>query len=74
MLPTTSGTGTAILNIPIGEGIAVTPIQMAALYASVANGGTWIQPHVAAASATSRSPLAKRAARLPARAKELRRC
>jgi cell division protein FtsI (penicillin-binding protein 3) len=41
--------GTAILNVPIGEGIAVTPLQMAALYASVANGGTWIQPHVTAA-------------------------
>jgi cell division protein FtsI (penicillin-binding protein 3) len=41
--------GTAILNVPIGEGIAVTPLQMAALFASVANGGTWIQPHVTAA-------------------------
>jgi cell division protein FtsI (penicillin-binding protein 3) len=40
--------GTAILNVPIGEGIAVTPLQMAALYASVANGGVWIQPHVTA--------------------------
>jgi cell division protein FtsI (penicillin-binding protein 3) len=41
--------GTAILNVPIGEGIAVTPLQMAALYGSVANGGKWIQPHVTAA-------------------------
>jgi cell division protein FtsI/penicillin-binding protein 2 len=41
--------GTAILNVPIGESIAVTPLQMAALYASIANGGTWIQPHVTAA-------------------------
>jgi cell division protein FtsI/penicillin-binding protein 2 len=40
--------GTAILNVPIGEGIAVTPLQMAALYGSVANGGVWIQPHVTA--------------------------
>ncbi len=41
--------GTAILNVPIGEGIATTPLQMAALYGSIANGGTWIQPHVTAA-------------------------
>jgi cell division protein FtsI/penicillin-binding protein 2 len=41
--------GTAILNVPIGEGIAVTPLQMAALYGSIANGGVWLQPHVTAA-------------------------
>jgi cell division protein FtsI/penicillin-binding protein 2 len=41
--------GTAILNVPIGESIAVTPLQMAALFGSVANGGTWIQPHITAA-------------------------
>ena len=40
--------GTAILNVPIGESIAVTPLQMAALYGSIANGGKWIQPHVTA--------------------------
>jgi cell division protein FtsI/penicillin-binding protein 2 len=41
--------GTGILNVPIGEGIAVTPLQMAALYGSVANGGVWEQPHITAA-------------------------
>ena len=41
--------GTGILNVPIGESIAVTPLQMAALYASIANGGQWIQPHITAA-------------------------
>jgi cell division protein FtsI (penicillin-binding protein 3) len=40
--------GTAILNVPIGEGIAVTPLQMASLYGSVANGGLWVEPHVTA--------------------------
>jgi cell division protein FtsI (penicillin-binding protein 3) len=40
--------GTGILNVPIGEGIAVTPLQMAALYGSVANGGEWIEPHITA--------------------------
>ena len=38
--------GTAILNVPIGEGIAVTPLQMAALFGSIANRGVWLQPHV----------------------------
>ena len=49
VLPKDKWYGTAILNVPIGESIAVTPLQMAALYGSIANGGTWIQPHVTAA-------------------------
>jgi cell division protein FtsI (penicillin-binding protein 3) len=48
-LPNDKWYGTAILNEPIGEGIAVTPLQMAALYGSIANGGEWVQPHVTAA-------------------------
>ena len=32
--------------MPIGQGISVTPIQMASVYAAVANGGVWIQPHL----------------------------
>ena len=40
--------GTGIMNVPIGEGIAVTPLQMASLYGAIANKGTWIQPHVTA--------------------------
>jgi cell division protein FtsI (penicillin-binding protein 3) len=46
VLPRSQWYGTAILNVPIGEGIAVTPLQMAALYGAIANNGTWIQPHV----------------------------
>ncbi|MGI9187293.1 MAG: peptidoglycan D,D-transpeptidase FtsI family protein [Gaiellales bacterium] len=38
--------GTSPLNIPIGHGIAATPIQIAQLYATIANGGVQIQPHV----------------------------
>jgi cell division protein FtsI (penicillin-binding protein 3) len=38
--------GSTIGNVPIGQGIAVTPIQMASMYAAVANGGLWIQPHL----------------------------
>src|SRR5260221_8479099 len=38
--------GTTIGNVPIGQGIAVTPIQIAAAYAAIANGGVWVQPHL----------------------------
>jgi cell division protein FtsI/penicillin-binding protein 2 len=32
--------------VPIGHGIAVTPVQMARAYAAIANGGVLVQPHV----------------------------
>ncbi len=38
--------GTSPLNIPIGHGVAATPIQIAQLYATIANDGVQIQPHV----------------------------
>lgn len=38
--------GSALGTIPIGQGIAVTPIQMAAAYAAVANNGVWVTPHL----------------------------
>jgi cell division protein FtsI/penicillin-binding protein 2 len=46
VLPAEEWTGSTIGNVPIGQGIAVTPIQMAAVYATIANGGRWIRPHV----------------------------
>jgi cell division protein FtsI (penicillin-binding protein 3) len=46
VLPPESWSGSTIGNVPIGQGIAVTPIQMASAYAMVANGGVWIQPHL----------------------------
>lgn len=33
-------------NVPIGQGIAVTPMQMAQAYAAIANGGILRAPHV----------------------------
>jgi cell division protein FtsI (penicillin-binding protein 3) len=33
-------------SIPIGMGVSVTPLQMAAVYAAIANGGVWVQPHL----------------------------
>lgn len=35
-------------SIPIGLGVAVTPIQMAAAYAAIGNDGEYIQPHLIA--------------------------
>ena len=46
VLPLPQWSDTTIGNVPIGQGISVTPIQMASVYAAVANGGTWIQPHL----------------------------
>jgi cell division protein FtsI (penicillin-binding protein 3) len=37
--------GSTIGNVPIGQGIAVTPLQMAAAYGAIANDGVWIEPH-----------------------------
>jgi cell division protein FtsI (penicillin-binding protein 3) len=33
-------------TIPIGQGVAVTPLQMLSVYATLANGGVWIQPQL----------------------------
>ncbi len=38
--------GASMGNLPIGQGIAVTPMQMAAGYAAIANGGILRAPHI----------------------------
>ena len=38
--------GSTIGNVPIGQGIAVTAIQLASVYAAIANKGLWVQPHL----------------------------
>ncbi|MDQ2967352.1 MAG: penicillin-binding protein 2 [Actinomycetota bacterium] len=38
--------GSTIGNVPIGQGIAVTAVQMAAAYAAIANRGIWSRPHL----------------------------
>jgi cell division protein FtsI (penicillin-binding protein 3) len=44
--PTDEWWETGIGTIPIGQGIAVTPLQIAAVYATIANGGMWVRPRL----------------------------
>src|SRR5581483_2208256 len=46
VLPLDKWSDTTIGNEPIGQGISVTPIQMASVYGAVANNGVLIQPHL----------------------------
>jgi cell division protein FtsI (penicillin-binding protein 3) len=46
VLPLEKWSGSTIGNVPIGQGIAVTPIQLASAYGAIANGGVWVQPHL----------------------------
>jgi cell division protein FtsI (penicillin-binding protein 3) len=46
VLPPEKWSGSTIGNVPIGQGIAVTPVQMAAAYAAIANRGVWSRPHL----------------------------
>src|SRR5262249_24817452 len=38
--------GTTIGNVPIGQGVSVTALQLASAYAAIANGGFWIRPRL----------------------------
>jgi cell division protein FtsI/penicillin-binding protein 2 len=44
--PLDKWSGSTIGTLPIGHGIAITPVQMAAAYGAVANDGVWQQPHL----------------------------
>ena len=52
MLSPDKWSGTTIANVPMGQGISVTPIQLAAAYGAIANGGVYVQPHLAKGAAT----------------------
>ena len=40
--------GSTIGTVPIGQGVSVTAVQLASVYAAIANDGEWIQPHLVA--------------------------
>lgn len=44
--PPDKWSGTSMGTIPLGQGIAVTPLQMATVYATIANRGVWVQPRL----------------------------
>ncbi len=55
--------GSSMGNMPIGQGIAVTPMQMAAAYTAIANHGVMRRPYVIAGNAPpARRVLSKRTA------------
>src|SRR3954467_10810595 len=62
VLPLARYSGSTMGNLPIGQGIAVTPMQMAAAYAAIANGGVLRAPHIVASVSgrPTREPKGKR--------------
>ena len=44
--PPATWSGSTIGNLPIGQGVSVTPIQMLDAYAAIANGGILRAPHI----------------------------
>jgi cell division protein FtsI (penicillin-binding protein 3) len=51
--------GSTMGNLPIGQGLAVTPMQMAAGYAAIANGGILRAPRIVDAVGGRKRPLPK---------------
>ncbi|MFB3739035.1 MAG: peptidoglycan D,D-transpeptidase FtsI family protein [Candidatus Velamenicoccus archaeovorus] len=46
VLPLADWTDTSLATMAYGQGIAVTPLQMAAAYATIANDGRWVRPRL----------------------------
>jgi cell division protein FtsI/penicillin-binding protein 2 len=46
VLPLHEWSGSTIGTVPIGQGIAVTPLQMVSAYATIGNGGVRVAPHL----------------------------
>jgi cell division protein FtsI (penicillin-binding protein 3) len=46
VLPLDEWSGSTIATVPLGQGVAVTPLQLAAAYATLANAGVWVQPRL----------------------------
>jgi cell division protein FtsI (penicillin-binding protein 3) len=46
VLPVSQYSGASMGNLPIGQGIAVTPMQMAVAYSAIANGGVLRPAHI----------------------------
>ena len=44
--PPRKWSGTSILSLAIGQEVGVTPVQLVAMVSTIANGGTYIPPHI----------------------------
>lgn len=53
LLPTDNWSGTSIGSIPLGQGIAVTAVQMLSAYNVIANDGMYVPPRLVAATVDS---------------------
>jgi cell division protein FtsI/penicillin-binding protein 2 len=51
--------GSTMGNMPIGQGLSVTPMQMGAAYSAIANGGILRAPHIVASIGGRKHPPAK---------------
>jgi cell division protein FtsI (penicillin-binding protein 3) len=60
VVPPEKWSGSTIGNVPIGHGIAVTPVQMISAYAAIANHGVWVQPHLVERVGSARPRLERR--------------
>lgn len=56
VVPPELWSGSTIGNVPIGQGISVTAIQMASAYAAIANGGVLAQPHLVRRAGDEKEP------------------
>ena len=46
MLPLSQWSDSSLATMAYGQGIAVTPLQMISVFATIANGGEWVQPRL----------------------------
>lgn len=46
--PLDAWSATSLATMAYGQGLSVTPLQMAAVYATIANGGVWVRPRLVA--------------------------
>jgi cell division protein FtsI (penicillin-binding protein 3) len=46
LLPPEQWSGSSYGSVPVGHSVAVTPLQMAAVYAAIANDGVWVRPQL----------------------------
>jgi cell division protein FtsI/penicillin-binding protein 2 len=57
VLPLNKYSGSSMGNLPIGQGEAVTPMQMATAYAAIANGGVLRPPRIVRAVGRQQTPV-----------------